>query len=171
MKYLTLVILGVFLWSLLSEPETREPDPPDPLPLAAIQMDTSDSWLAPAVAHNEDAQPVAVDKPEEKPSSGKKVLARVSAYCPCARCCGRMDGITAANTSAWKPGIAADWYWLPRGTKIYVPGYGTYTVDDKGGAMKVRNWRCGTPRLDIRFKYHWKARNWGVRYITVTVLP
>jgi len=97
------------------------------------------------------------------------VLARVSAYCPCAKCCGVMDGITASNTSAWKPGIAADWSWLPRGTKVSVPGYGLHSIDDKGGKLKRKYWNGGIPRLDIRFSYHWQARKWGIKYMKVTV--
>lgn len=89
-------------------------------------------------------------------------------YCPCARCCGRMTGITSTQSNAWVPGIAADPTWLPPGTVVHVPGYGKATVDDTGGKMKRRYW-TGVPRLDARFSYHWEARNWGVQYLDVKV--
>lgn len=92
------------------------------------------------------------------------VRVRVSAYCPCARCCGRMTGQTSTQTSAWVPGVAADQSWLTAGTRVEVPGYGRTVVDDTGGRMKKKYWN-GIPRLDVRFTYHWEARQWGIQYL------
>jgi 3D (Asp-Asp-Asp) domain-containing protein len=79
-----------------------------------------------------------------------------------------MTGITATQSSAWVPGVAADFSWLPPGTVVEVPGYGKETIDDTGGKLK-RRWWNGTPRLDVRFPYHWEARNWGIQYLDVKV--
>ena len=99
-----------------------------------------------------------------------EVWATVTAYCPCARCCGRgSPGITSTGRSAWRPGIAADPQAISYGTRIDVPGYGLHVVDDTGGAMR-RSWRVGGRlHLDIRMNYHWQARNWGKRLLKVRV--
>jgi 3D (Asp-Asp-Asp) domain-containing protein len=95
----------------------------------------------------------------------------VTAYCPCRRCCGRFaDGRTSTDTTAWRPGIAADPTVLPYGTVVEVPGYGTHPVDDTGGAMR-RHWRRdGILHIDVRMTYHWQARQWGRREMDITLL-
>lgn len=100
----------------------------------------------------------------------REMWAIVTAYCPCSRCCGRgAQGQTSQGTSAWKPGIAADPQALDYGTKVYVPGYGTFRVDDTGGAMR-RSWRRnGQLHVDIRLTYHWQAREWGHRTMKIRV--
>ena len=87
---------------------------------------------------------------------------KVTAYCPCKKCCGKTDGITASGKPA-KPNhtIAAD----PKyafGTKIVLDGYGTFYVEDRGGAIKGNH-------LDRFFKTHQEALNWGVKYCNGTV--
>jgi 3D (Asp-Asp-Asp) domain-containing protein len=101
----------------------------------------------------------------------KTVLVRVTGYCPCARCCGRMTGITSTGSTAWVPGVAADPTWLKPGTVVEVPGYGKYAIDDKGGKLKRRWWRNGVPRLDVRFQYHWQGKEWGEQFLEVKVYP
>lgn len=110
--------------------------------------------------------PVLLPKP--LPPAFNVVTVRTSGYCPCARCCGRMTGRTSTRSNAWVSGVAADPTWLPYGTVVIVPGYGEATIDDTGGDMKRRKWN-GTPRLDVRFTYHWEAREWGIKYLDVKV--
>ena len=154
-----LAAFGVFLGALFI-----------PHPEAEVKVHVVSAQVAtPVVPYKVEVAPEPPPPPVKKEPKTYRVLARVSAYCPCAKCCGVMDGRTASNTNAWKPGVAADWSWLPRGTKVQIPGYGAHLIDDKGGLLKRRHWKCGTPRLDIRFKYHWTARRWGIKYITVTV--
>jgi 3D (Asp-Asp-Asp) domain-containing protein len=100
----------------------------------------------------------------------KTVKALVTAYCPCWRCCGSFaNGRTSIGKSAWNPGIAADPSKLPYGTEIIVPGYGKAKVDDTGIAMR-RSWRRrGVVHLDVRFDYHWQARQWGSKIMNVKV--
>lgn len=98
------------------------------------------------------------------------ILARVSSYCPCTRCCGRRArGLTKLETSAWEPGIACDWTWLSPGTIVEIPGYGKYPIDDEGGRLKKRYWTKGIPRLDKRRVYHWQAQEDGVDYVRVKI--
>ena len=90
---------------------------------------------------------------------------RVTAYCPCEKCCGKWsDGQTASGY--WiKPGdkfVAAPKH-IPFGTMFIVPGYNNnkpVEVRDRGGAITVE-------RLDVYFDTHQEALNWGVEYLEV----
>lgn len=98
---------------------------------------------------------------------------RVSAFCPCKKCCGpKARGITASGIRADHPLVAAPPE-IPFGTVLSVPGYADgrpVRVEDRGGAIQGR-------RLDVLFyvpgkplKYsHRKARQWGVRWLEVEV--
>ncbi len=94
----------------------------------------------------------------------------VTAYCPCAKCCGTQSpGVTSTGGNAWVPGLAADPVKLAYGTKVFVDGYGMSVVDDTGGAMR-RHWRRdGILHIDVRMTYHYEARQWGKRYMRVKV--
>ena len=117
----------------------------------------------------------ALNKPDSpEPNSQhadrwQTVPMRVTAYCPCPKCCGQFsDGITACAHKI-KPGdtfVAADRMY-PFGTEMIVPGYNTarpVKVLDRGGAITGN-------RLDVFFHSHQQALNWGVRYIDVKVPP
>lgn len=93
---------------------------------------------------------------------------RVTAYCPCEKCCGRYaDGITASGHKI-QPNetfVAADKHY-PFGTEMIVPGYNNNNpvkVLDRGGAIKDN-------RLDIFFPSHQQALNWGVKLIDIKIL-
>lgn len=87
---------------------------------------------------------------------------KVTAYCTCPRCCGKWsDGYAASGVRAKGKLIAADRRY-PFGTVMTVPGYGTATVQDRGGAIKG-------DRLDLLFPSHQAALQWGVRWLDVTI--
>lgn len=110
----------------------------------------------------------AVSRPA-KTRRYREVWATVTAYCPCTRCCGsQARGRTSLGGTAWIPGIAADPQALAYGTAVFVPGYGEYTVDDTGGAMR-RSWRHGRLHIDIRMKFHDQARQWGRRTMKIRI--
>ncbi len=95
------------------------------------------------------------------------VAMRVTAYCPCPKCCGEYsDGITA-NGHRIRPGdtfVAADRRYS-FGTEILIPGYNNSVpvkVLDRGGAIKGN-------RLDVFFATHEEALQWGVKYLDVEV--
>ena len=100
----------------------------------------------------------------------REEVAMVTAYCPCARCCGLSSpGITSTGKDAWLPGLAADPAYLDYGTRIFVPGYGLSVIDDTGGAMR-RHWRRdGILHIDIRMTYHHEAKRWGKQYLRVKI--
>jgi 3D (Asp-Asp-Asp) domain-containing protein len=93
----------------------------------------------------------------------------VTAYCPCAKCCGKhANGITAAGYSVWTNRgklVAADTRILPFGSLISVPGYDddqVVPVLDRGGKIKGH-------RLDLLYPTHREAKKWGARWLNVTV--
>ncbi|MFW5856845.1 MAG: 3D domain-containing protein [Planctomycetota bacterium] len=141
---------------------------PAPLPAAIARPATEAAEPAGATPlPRETTPPEASSQPATYTAT-----ALVTGYCPCRRCCGRFaNGRTSIGTSAWKPGIAADPDVLPYGTVVEVPGYGAYKVDDTGIAMR-RSWRYrGRLHLDLRFTYHWQARQWGAQYVRVRITP
>lgn len=88
----------------------------------------------------------------------------VTAYCGCEICCGSYsDGITA---SGYKIRSGDRLIAAPRpfqfGTKMFIPGYGMASVEDRGGAI-TKN------RLDVYFDSHEKALEWGRQVLQVTI--
>ncbi len=87
---------------------------------------------------------------------------KVTAYCPCARCCGKTNGITASGRKATANHTVAAPSTFAFGTKIVMNGK-TYTVEDRGGAIQGN-------RIDLYVNTHAEALAWGVRYLNVEVL-
>ena len=87
----------------------------------------------------------------------------VTAYCPCRKCCGKTDGITASGVKA-KQGVtvAADTRFFPFGTKLEIDGK-IYIVQDRGGAIKGNY-------IDLFFNTHQQALNFGRQTKEVTIL-
>ena len=93
----------------------------------------------------------------------KTYAARVTAYCPCEKCCGQFaDGITASGHRI-RPGDKFCASPLPFLTVLNIPGYGVVPVLDRGGAIKED---C----IDVFFPTHETALLWGVQYLTVAIL-
>lgn len=87
----------------------------------------------------------------------------VTAYCPCEDCCNQYaDGLTSTGTSAYTKGVAVDPKFIKYGSGVFIPGYGEVVADDCGGAIKGG-------RLDVRFKTHQEALNWGVKILKVKI--
>lgn len=85
-----------------------------------------------------------------------------TAYCPCKKCCGKTDGITASGVKATEGRtIAADIKKLPFGTSVYIDGH-KYTVEDRGGAIKGN-------RIDIYFDTHAEALQYGRRKVELFI--
>lgn len=78
---------------------------------------------------------------------------RISAYCPCEKCCLKTDGITASGTKA-AAGRTAAMNGVPFGTKIVIDGH-EYTIEDRGGGL-------GSKIIDIYFDTHEEALNSGL---------
>lgn len=95
------------------------------------------------------------------------VRMRVTAYCPCAKCCGEWsDGVTATGHKIFQGDrfAAADRRYA-FGTEMVIAGYNNgevVRVLDRGGAIKG-------DRLDVFFNTHEEALQWGVQYIDVKI--
>jgi len=103
----------------------------------------------------------------EQSSEWQTVQMRVTAYCPCPKCCGQYsDGVTASGLKI-QPGdvfVAADKRYS-FGTEMIISGYNNgqpVKVLDRGGAIRGN-------RLDVFFHSHQDALEWGVRYLDVKV--
>jgi len=110
------------------------------------------------------------------------VTLEATGYCQCGECCGwrrnlllqpvyaygpmegerKKVGITASGTKARKGTIAADTNVFPFGTRMRVPGYGDGIVEDRGGAIQGA-------KIDLFFKTHRQALEWGRQTVTVEV--
>ena len=116
---------------------------------------------------------------EDTPAEGSAVLDigeplgefRLTAYCPCMKCCGKTDGITATGTLAAEGRtIAVDPRVIPYGSIItiyFADGTShTYTAEDCGGAIREN-------RIDVFFADHQAAREFGVQtaYVYMEVSP
>jgi len=58
--------------------------------------------------------------------------------------------------------IAADTWYYPFGTRLYVPGYGYGVIEDRGSDIQ------GPTRLDLYHGSHSEALEWGRQYVEVT---
>lgn len=87
---------------------------------------------------------------------------KITAYCSCAKCCGKSTGITAMGTKATAGRTVAASSQFSFGTKLNINGH-TYTVEDRGGAIKGN-------KIDIYVNSHAEALAWGVRYLPVSVV-
>ena len=92
------------------------------------------------------------DKPKETADSSEGVLLgtyRITYYCSCAICCGRVSHTTASGAPTVEGvTIAADPS-IPFGTKLKINGH-VYTVQDRGGAIRGNH-------IDIYVSSHSKA--------------
>ena len=76
----------------------------------------------------------------------------LTGYCPCVKCCGKNDGITASGKKATaNHTVAVDKSKIPLGSKLIINGK-TYYAEDVGGAIK-------DTRIDIFFDTHQEALN------------
>lgn len=102
------------------------------------------------------------DVESRKDNSGY-VKFTATAYCGCAKCCGKSTGKTASGTTATAGRTVAMSSSYSFGTKIEIQGMGTYIVEDRGGAIKGN-------RIDIFFSNHQKALDFGRRTVYLKVL-
>lgn len=93
----------------------------------------------------------------------KEMQIVATAYCPCEKCCGKSDGITATGVKAKaNHTIAADPNILPYGTEILC-GMGEFVVEDTGGELKGKN------QVDFFFDTHEEALKFGRQQFTIWI--
>lgn len=93
------------------------------------------------------------------------VVMTITAYCNCTTiCCPKSSKGLAANNKLPVAGVTiAAPRSLPFGTKIFIPQVGWKTVHDRL-ARKYDN------RIDVFMSSHKKAKNFGIRKETVTII-
>ncbi len=97
--------------------------------------------------------------PEMGRYEGQFVL---TAYCPCAICCGKTNGITACGTLATANHTIATDGRYAFGTKMLINGV-IYTVEDRGGAIQGN-------RIDVFFPTHEEALQFGRQTADVYII-
>ena len=102
------------------------------------------------------------NKAVEPPKDARNRKYVITAYCPCQKCCGKTDGITASGEKAVQGVTIATDKSMPFGTKVYIDGVGERIVQDRGGAIKGN-------RIDLYFDSHNEALNFGrqTKYVTI----
>lgn len=142
---------------------------------AIVGFLTGRGIYATAVEAPESTEAVAETAKNAEPTYTSLGEFRLTAYCPCEKCCGKWGKnrptdengniiVYTASGSIARQGytIAADRTKLPFGTKVYINGR-EYEVQDVGGAIKEN-------RIDIYFESHQEALEFGVQYAEVFVL-
>lgn len=92
------------------------------------------------------------DKPKETADSSEGVLLgtyRITYYCSCAICCGRVSHTTASGAPTVEGVTVAADPSIPFGTKLKINGH-VYTVQDRGGAIRGNH-------IDVYVSSHSKA--------------
>lgn len=92
------------------------------------------------------------------------IWGNISAYCPCAKCCGKTNGITASGVRASANHTIAASSAYSFGTKIEIEGLGIFTVEDRGGAIQGN-------KIDVFFNSHQEALNFGRKQLRIRVVP
>lgn len=107
---------------------------------------------------NEAQKDILIPAPEpDKEEKPNKVLVslgeyRISAYCPCEKCCLKSDGITASGVKA-SPNRTVAVDGIPFGTRLLIDG-NEYIVEDRVGS--------GKRLIDVFFNSHEEALNSGL---------
>ena len=111
-----------------------------------------------------------------KNNTDNKLLYKITAYCPCKKCCGKYaDGITASGHKIqYNDKLCAANF--PFHTILDIPGYGIAPVLDRGGLIKERcidvlfYEKSQDPNLTDLERSHQTALEWGVQYLEVKIL-
>lgn len=88
---------------------------------------------------------------------------QITAYCSCEICCGKWASENPRTASGTIPRagrtVAADWSVFPRGSVIWVDGYGEYIVEDKPADWILKRYNKMT--VDIYRETHEQASDFG----------
>jgi 3D (Asp-Asp-Asp) domain-containing protein len=125
----------------------------------------------------------------EHPRGFETRIFRVSAYCPCSTCTSSKlasvpieSGLRrTASGYRLKPDgsdsgrICAAPRNYPFGTRFDIPGIGVVVAEDRGGSIKAAGDTVAgkilvSDRLDVLFKTHREAKEFGVKYLEVKVI-
>ena len=129
--------------------------------LLSVTMTIQTESVAEPISVTEASTETTTETTTEPPAKTMTVVA--TAYCPCVKCCGKNDGITASGVKAKaNHTIAVDRKVIPLGTRIIYNDI-EYIAEDTGGAIKGN-------RIDIYFDNHSDALEFGRQTIEIEVL-
>ena len=164
LNLMTLRVAICILGTITNIAQTKADDPIILLSTTITKVETSS---APLLDKSGKAEPPRFLVKARAGDEWESIQMRVTAYCPCRKCCGKYsDGVTACGHKI-QPGdtfVAADRRY-PFGTEMLIPGYSNsqpVQVLDRGAAIKGN-------RLDVFFATHQEALEWGVKYLKVKV--
>lgn len=128
--------------------------------LVAFQKARADALLK---VKADEPTPVAEEVAEPTPELQSLGTFKLTAYCPCPKCCGEWaDGITYTGTEATAGRtVAVDPKVIPLGSTVYING-SAYVAEDIGGAIKGN-------RIDVYFPDHKTALQFGVQHAEVEI--
>lgn len=84
---------------------------------------------------------------------------KLTAYCPCRKCCGRWSGGPTASGAYPSSGRTIAVAGIPFGTHVWIDGMGEYVVEDRGVEGK---------HIDVFMNEHSTAKAFGVQYAAVS---
>lgn len=87
----------------------------------------------------------------------EEIKVEATAYCSCKYCTGWGKNITASGVTPSRGTIAAPRN-IPFGTVIKLDGLGEFTVQDRGGGIKLKN---GVVLIDVWMPSHQEALQFG----------
>ena len=181
MKIAIVVAMSILLAILPYCPETATPqaewavwEMPPPIKDSPMSRHSIEEPL-PTIAPTPSPLPTATPAPSPSPAPTATPapttteamryvgVFRITAYCPCVKCCGKSDGVTASGKIAAQGStVAADPKLFKYGTRLYIEGVGERIVEDCGGFRGMQ--------LDLFFDSHQVALQWGVRQRKVWVI-
>ena len=116
-----------------------------------------------AITHLEKQYEKAVKAEQKKAEKGKYIgRFRISHYCNCAKCNGSYTGTAIGKPLTPWHTLAVDPSIIPLGSTVHIDGYGDFSADDTGGAIKGN-------RIDVCVGSHQEAYRLGVTYKDVYV--
>jgi len=146
-------------------PGTSQEPGPDRAPASSLLSEAFTSGARAGAAQARPVRPRTVNArartsnhgdPAPAPGTGRKVRVKAYAY--------HLRGFTARGTRTQLGTVAVDPRVIPMGSRLYIPGYGWGRAVDTGGAIQG----C---KIDVWLPTLSQCLQWGVRDVTVTVVP
>lgn len=174
-SWIVCLVLGIFIGFLISTAVSAVSagDADETIPLDTTSRQEPVSTITPLKTETPCSTSEPLPEPTEKVTSLGEF--KLTAYCPCEKCCGvwgknrPTDGegnllVKTASGAYAKEGVtvAADTSVLPFGTALLIDGH-EYIVQDRGGAVNGN-------QIDIYFESHEEALQFGVQYMEIYII-
>lgn len=149
-----------FTLSAVTMHDTDNADPPVEVKTVFVKVETEAAEIEAEAPTPAEAKAAGIGGGVGR--NTKVIEVTATAYCPCVKCCGKTDGITATGTKATAGRtVAVDPDVIPYGSEIVIDGH-TYIAEDCGGAINGND-------IDIFFDTHEQARQFGRQILTAYI--